>query len=532
MAQTILIKRSNVTATPATLAEGELAYSMLSKNLFIGTNGGANVEIIGGLGQASATTPSMDGVANTGTGTTWARADHVHPTDTSRAGLASPTFTGTPSGPTAAVNTNTTQFATTAFVLAQAGSASPLMDGTAAVGTATKFAREDHVHGSDTSKAGFTANTYTGKQSFANVSTSAASVLIPNGSVDPTTPVSGDLWANTGILKWYNGTATKQIAFLDSNITGNAANVTGTVAVANGGTGVTSSTGSGSVVLSNSPTLVTPNIGVATGTSFNSITGLASVAPLMDGTAAVGTSTLAARQDHVHASDTTKVSTSLLGAVSGVATLDATGKLTTSQIPASLAGGLNYQGVWNATTNSPALANGVGTKGYYYKVSVAGNTTIDGNNNWSLGDLITFDGTVWDKIEGGSPDVVSVAGKVGAVTLVAGDVGLGNVTNVAQLAATQTLAVTGDATASATALSTGTIALTLANSGVTAATVNNSATAVTPITVDAKGRITNTGAAVTITPAFSSITGKPTTIAGYGIVDAMSTSTTIDGGTF
>jgi hypothetical protein len=45
--------------------------------------------------------------------------------------------------------------------------------------------------------------------------------------------------------------------------------VTGTLPVANGGTGVTTSTGSGANVLSTSPTLVTPNIGAATGTSVN-----------------------------------------------------------------------------------------------------------------------------------------------------------------------------------------------------------------------------------------------------------------------
>ena len=50
-------------------------------------------------------------------------------------------------------------------------------------------------------------------------------------------------------------------------------------------------------------------LGVATGTSFNSITGLASGAPLMDGTATVGTSPLVARQDHIHPSDTSKIST-------------------------------------------------------------------------------------------------------------------------------------------------------------------------------------------------------------------------------
>jgi hypothetical protein len=464
MSQTILIKRSNTTATPASLLEGELAYSALSKNLFIGTNGGANVEVIGGLGQASTTIP--------------------------------------------------------------------VMNGTAAVGTATTWARADHVHASDTSKASLNSNLFSGKQILMTPTASSASLLLPNGTVDPIAPFSGDLWANNGVLKWYNGTATKQIAFLDSNITGNAVNVTGIVAVANGGTGTTTSTGTGSVVLSNSPTLVTPNIGVATGTSFNSITGLAIAAPLMDSIAAVGVSTKAAREDHVHASDTTKVSISLLGANNGVATLDSSGKLTVSQIPDSLVGGLSYQGVWNASTNTPTLTNGTGTKGYYYKVSVAGNTTIDSNNNWSLGDLIVFDGTAWDKVEGGSPDVVSVAGKVGAVTLVADDVGLGNVLNVAQLPATQTLAVTGDVTATATALNTGTIALTLANSGVTAGTYNNVATEVRPFTVDAKGRITSIGAAVALAPTWVSITSKPTTIAGYGITDAISISSTIDGGSF
>lgn len=70
------------------------------------------------LGQAAATAPAMDGMAAMGTATRFARADHVHPTDTSRAPLASPAFTGTPNAPTAAAGTNTTQIATTAFVRA------------------------------------------------------------------------------------------------------------------------------------------------------------------------------------------------------------------------------------------------------------------------------------------------------------------------------------------------------------------------------------------------------------------------------
>jgi hypothetical protein len=79
-----------------------------------------------------------------------------------KAPLASPALTGVPVAPTAAVNTNTTQLATTAYVLAQAAVATPIIDGTATVGTATKFAREDHVHPTDTSRAPLASPTFTG----------------------------------------------------------------------------------------------------------------------------------------------------------------------------------------------------------------------------------------------------------------------------------------------------------------------------------------------------------------------------------
>jgi len=88
----------------------------------------------------------------------------------------------------------------------------------------------------------------------------------------------------------------------------------------------------------------------------------------------------------------------------------------------------------------------------------------------------------------------------------------------------QAVVLTGDITGSGL----GTIATTLANTGVSAGTYNNSATQVRPFTIDAKGRITNIGTGVTITPAFSSITGKPTTLSGYGITDA-ATSTHVHG---
>ena len=65
-------------------------------------------------------------------------------------------------------------------------------------------------------------------------------------------------------------------------------------------------------------------------------------------------------------------------------------------------GALNYVGTWNASTNTPALASGVGIKGDYYQVSVAGTTTLNGISNWGVGDVVAFNGTTWQRIEGGA----------------------------------------------------------------------------------------------------------------------------------
>jgi hypothetical protein len=65
-------------------------------------------------------------------------------------------------------------------------------------------------------------------------------------------------------------------------------------------------------------------------------------------------------------------------------------------------GALNFKGTWDASTNSPALASGVGTKGDYYVVSVAGSTTLDGISNWGVGDWVAFNGSAWQRVEGGA----------------------------------------------------------------------------------------------------------------------------------
>jgi hypothetical protein len=62
------------------------------------------------------------------------------------------------------------------------------------------------------------------------------------------------------------------------------ADITGTLPVANGGTGVTASTGTGSVVLSNSPTLVTPALGTPSAAVLTNATGL----PISTGVSGLG----------------------------------------------------------------------------------------------------------------------------------------------------------------------------------------------------------------------------------------------------
>ena len=66
---------------------------------------------------------------------------------------------------------------------------------------------------------------------------------------------------------------------------------------------------------------------------------------------------------------------------------------------ASVAGALSYQGTWNATTNTPTLTSSVGVNGYYYIVSTAGSTNLNGITDWQIGDWLLFNGSVWQKID-------------------------------------------------------------------------------------------------------------------------------------
>jgi hypothetical protein len=73
----------------------------------------------------------------------------------------------------------------------------------------------------------------------------------------------------------------------------------------------------------------------------------------------------------------------------------------------SAIGALNYNGAWNASANIPTLTSGVGVKGDYYVVSVAGTTNLDGQTLWGVGDWAVFNGSIWQKVDGGNTSDVT-----------------------------------------------------------------------------------------------------------------------------
>lgn len=333
----------------------------------------------------------------------------------------------------------------------------------------------------------------------------SAAVLDAATAATPSTVVQRDA---SGNIAGVGITATSGFVGNGSQITslnmGNAAS--GTLGTAYGGTGTTSATGTGSTVRNTSPTLAGTPLSTTAPADTNTtqiattafvIGQASSTSPVMNGAATVGTSLRYARADHVHPSDTSKVNTSLLGVANGVATLDSGGKVPSSQLPAYVDDVLEYA--------NQAAFPATGETGKIY-VALDTNKTY----RWS--------GSAYIYITSGAVD--SVAGKTGVVTLVKGDVGLGNVDNTSdatkniggnaatatQLATARTIGMTGDVTWTSAGFNGSanvTGVATLANSGVDAGTYGK-------VTVNVKGLVT-AGAALAAADIPSLDTGKLTT---------------------
>lgn len=90
---------------------------------------GIDIALVTNIPAATNTIPIGNGTATVGVELNYARGDHIHPTDTTRAPLDSPGLTGIPTAPTATAGNNTTQIATTAFVSNATANYLPLIGG-------------------------------------------------------------------------------------------------------------------------------------------------------------------------------------------------------------------------------------------------------------------------------------------------------------------------------------------------------------------------------------------------------------------
>ena len=160
-------------------------------------------------------------------------------------------------------------------------------------------------------------------------------------------------------------------------------------------------------------------------------------------------------------------------------------------------GALVYKGTWNASTNTPTLTSGVGNKGDYYVVSVAGTTNLDGITDWQVNDIAVFNGSAWQKIDN-TDAVLSVNGKTGIVVLTASDVGATPNT---------TYVLTGGALSGGGQLNAN-VTVSLNTTSVSAGSYGNAST-VGSFTVDDYGRLT-AASNVSIAIANTQVTGLGT----------------------
>jgi len=113
--------------------------------------------------------------------------------------------------------------------------------------------------------------------------------------------------------------------------------------------------------------------------------------------------------------DDAQIPSSLKGAANGVAELDAGGKVPVAQLPDTVVGALDYKGTWDADSNDPDLPGSTPDKGDYYRVSVAGSTSLGGITDWEIGDWAIYNGAAWEKLDQ-TETVNSVVGQTGDVS--------------------------------------------------------------------------------------------------------------------
>jgi hypothetical protein len=109
--------------------------------------------------------------------------------------------------------------------------------------------------------------------------------------------------------------------------------------------------------------------------------------------------------------DSKYIKVSSYNVANGTPQLDSSGLIPTTLLPASILGKVEYKGTWNASTNTPTIPSAATSKGWYYIATVAGTYN---SVQFNINDWIISDGTNWDKVDNNNL-VSSVFGRVGAV---------------------------------------------------------------------------------------------------------------------
>lgn len=481
MTNLIQIKRSSTTATPPSLAAGELAWSEVSKTLFIGESGNLVTPAAG----AGVFAKKTDALALTGDASGSGTLSGGVAVTLANSGVAA----GTYSSVTVDAKGRVTGGTNPGYLLANQNiTFSGDATGTGSTSVALTLAN-----------SGVTAGTYNnGATSIIPFTVDAKGRITSTGAAVTVTPAWSSVTGKPTTLSGYG--------------------ITDALALAGG-------TLTGPLTLASDPTSA---LHAATKQYVdNAITGLDFKASVRAATTANLTLSGTQTVDGVVlvAGDRILVKDQTTGAQNGIYVVSAStwarsadadnspaGEVTSGLYVFVEEGSTNADSGWVLSTVNPIS---LGTTGLTFQQFnglaqlTAGTGLTKTGNTLSLSASGVSAGTY-------SSLTVDATGRVTAAS------------NPGYITGNQNITVSGDVTGSGTT----SLPLTLAASGVTAGTYNNSTTAVSPITVDAKGRVTSVGTAVTLAPAWSSISSKPTTIAGFGITDALSSSATLDGGSF
>jgi hypothetical protein len=256
---------------------GNITSGNLSGTSIVGTLTTAaqtNITSVGTLGSLAVTgnitSGNLSGTSIVGTLTTAAQTNI-----TSVGTLSALAVSGNASSGTAAADTNTTQLATTAYVIGQASGTTPTTIGTNTVGTSLRYARADHTHtgvSSAVASTGISVSAATGAVTFTNTGVTSA-VAGTNISVSGAT--GAVTIAVTGTVPTATNAATVTTA-AQPNITS-----VGTLTSVTTSGAITVNSGAAATAIVNGATTGVGNIGSTT-TTFNTVFAKATTAQYAD----------------------------------------------------------------------------------------------------------------------------------------------------------------------------------------------------------------------------------------------------------